>query len=263
MTTCHGGPPGKGPSRARPALREVKLRGPEQTLEAIQTSMTAAFRQLLKGAIEEAPLCGPCFFTLFAVLIIRLLWATPWSGPWPPLCQARLRGERKSRKRATLSSPLIGEVVEVAWQVTWTMQLEPGAQCPLCTRDPCASLLRTVQSTARAERSLLLQSREAAKDFSEAPRFPSRFPPPPQPPRSAGASSALAQHPAAEAQRCLQGFLRQGVMLAGCCSARSGRAVLGSGVWPRPCSWSSNRGKASSSCSELSELLSFTHQFTI
>ena len=39
--------------RAAP-LPEVKLRGPEQTLEAIQASMTAAFRQLLKSAIDEA-----------------------------------------------------------------------------------------------------------------------------------------------------------------------------------------------------------------
>ena len=103
----------------------------------------------------------------------------------------------------------------------------------------------------------------SSQGLQRSAAFPFALSPPPQPPRSAGASSALAQHPAAEAQRCLQGFLRQGVMLAGCCSARSGRAVLGSGVWPRPCSWSSNRGKASSSCSELSELLSFTHQFTI
>ena len=36
---------------------QVKLRGPEQTLEAIQAGIGAAFRQLLKGAIEEAP-CG-------------------------------------------------------------------------------------------------------------------------------------------------------------------------------------------------------------
>ena len=43
----------RGAVRAAP-LPEVKLRGPEQTLEAIQASMTAAFRQLLKSAIDEA-----------------------------------------------------------------------------------------------------------------------------------------------------------------------------------------------------------------
>ncbi|OLP74101.1 Dynein heavy chain 6, axonemal, partial [Symbiodinium microadriaticum] len=86
-----------------PLLAKVKLRGPEQTLEAIQTSMTAAFRQLLKGAIEEAAVGN----------------AVEWA----------------------VASALPSQVVEVAWQVTWTMQLE----------------------------SLLLQSREAAKDFSEAP----------------------------------------------------------------------------------------------
>ncbi|CAE7217004.1 DNAH6 [Symbiodinium natans] len=37
-----------------PLLAKVKLRGPEQTLEAIQAGIGAAFRQLLKGAIEEA-----------------------------------------------------------------------------------------------------------------------------------------------------------------------------------------------------------------
>ncbi|CAE7422507.1 DNAH6 [Symbiodinium sp. CCMP2456] len=77
---------------------KVKLRGPEQTLEAIQASMTAAFRQLLKGAIEEAAAGN------------ALEWA--------------------------VASALPSQVVEVAWQVTWTMQLE----------------------------SLLLQSREAAKE---------------------------------------------------------------------------------------------------
>ncbi|OLP87987.1 Dynein heavy chain 6, axonemal [Symbiodinium microadriaticum] len=85
-----------------PLLAKVKLRGPEQTLEAIQTSMTAAFRQLLKGAIEEAAVGN----------------AVEWA----------------------VASALPSQVVEVAWQVTWTMQLE----------------------------SLLLQSREAAKDFSAA-----------------------------------------------------------------------------------------------
>ncbi|CAE7219977.1 DNAH6 [Symbiodinium sp. CCMP2592] len=71
-----------------PLQAKVKLRGPEQTLEAIQASMTAAFRQLLKSAIDEAA-------------------AADHAVEW-----------------AVASADLPSQVVEVAWQVTWTMQLE-------------------------------------------------------------------------------------------------------------------------------------------
>ena len=110
----------------------------------------------------------------------------------------------------------------------------------------------------------LLQSREGAKETT--PRgatqrvrcFPMLPLPLPLAFPAAGASSALAQHLAAEAaavQGCRSQGLRLAAKLAGCCSVPSGRAALGSGGWPRPCSWSSNRGKASLSCS-ASELRS-------
>ena len=110
----------------------------------------------------------------------------------------------------------------------------------------------------------LLQSREGAKETT--PRgatqrvrcFPMLPLPLPLAFPATGASSALAQHLAAEAaavQGCRSQGLRLAAKLAGCCSVPSGRAALGSGGWPRPCSWSSNRGKASLSCS-ASELRS-------